>query len=802
MAQSVNVDSVTNGLVCYIDSDNLKSFAGGPVSNILPNGTNAGYPTSPSGWGTYNVNQYNNNTYFSIGTISSIVSNIVTTSGNHPLRTYDVVTPQTTGGGVTAGTNYLVRKLTATTFSLHTYINTQDSVNIFDSHSNLNNDTRVSINSTNFPTMWWGPPHLPNSGIMKQTIRNGFSHNGRVHDCMRIHWYRPDGVKDGMAYGNEPTVTAGQTYSVNFYYRAATPNCVGYTVQFQRWTNGDQDSVNFVLDETWKQFNYSWNPTQSGTTYFYWFNVNTPTRCSWDISEIMVYQGALPSEYITSSRSTSQTLYDLSKKGTIVANSLTYDYDNNRNFIFNGTSNYYTYTPNTPFDLYCLDFWMYNNNQVPNWDSAIGGPTSYQSPINFNSVATYGINLGGWTSAATNEAFHIWSATAGGLMTYNRDSASIGWHNVVFNWNGTTYDIWLDGVKTTTYAHSSGHAKLANITSLRIGADVTSGYYFNGQIPVVKCYNRQLSDDEVIKNFNSLKNRFLNKPLLYRTPTVDAYIIGGGGAGGGGYNDTTISGGGGGGGGEIEIVSGISLSPGVSYTVVVGAGGIPSSSAIRGGAGGNSSFAGYTANGGGGGASGRAYSGWSSANVTSGESAGGGSASSPSGTAVSPGNIGGNGGTYAYAQYRGGGGGGRGGPGSNGNSDGNTNQSGRGGLGYQLPDGNFYAAGGGGGYAPGNLSWLVDNSPGGLGGSSIGGTGGGRTTVNVAPTNGVDGTGSGGGGASLSNFTGGAGGSGAVMIRYPIDYRFPISVSGSYSYFVADGYRYFKWINGTGSVIF
>jgi hypothetical protein len=176
---------------------------------------------------------------------------------------------------------------------------------------------------------------------------------------------------------------------------------------------------------------------------------------------------------------------------------------------FNGSTQYATITPTSSFDLYCLEFWMYNNNAVPNGDGAIGGPSSYQSPVNFNSVGTYGINLGGWTGGATSEAFHIWSATAGGLMTYNQVAAAVGWHHVVFNWNSSTYDIWLDGTKTTTYAHSSGgHAKLVNITSLRIGGDVASGYYFNGRLPVVKCYNTQLTDAQVSQNFNAVRGRY------------------------------------------------------------------------------------------------------------------------------------------------------------------------------------------------------------------------------------------------------------------------------------------------------
>jgi hypothetical protein len=200
-------------------------------------------------------------------------------------------------------------------------------------------------------------------------------------------------------------------------------------------------------------------------------------------------------------------IFDNVNNGTLI-NGVSYDSNNNGSLVFDGTNDYVNIAQIPTFTLYCLEFWMYNNNAVPNNDGAIGGPSTYQSPINFNSVSTYGINLGGWTGGASNEAFHIWSATAGGLMTYNRTSAAVGWHYVAFNWNGTTYDIWLDGIKTTTYAHTSGHAKLATISSLRIGGDVSSGYYFNGRLSNVKCYNNQLTDSAIQQNFNATKSRY------------------------------------------------------------------------------------------------------------------------------------------------------------------------------------------------------------------------------------------------------------------------------------------------------
>ena len=157
--------------------------------------------------------------------------------------------------------------------------------------------------------------------------------------------------------------------------------------------------------------------------------------------------------------------------------------------------------------MYCLDVWLYNNNAVPNNDTTIGGPSTYQTLIQFNGAYPTGINLGAWTGSMTNEAVQIWTGTASTYTaTYNQTAVPVGWHNWVFNWNGSNYDIWIDGAKTTTY-NMSGGATLQSLSNLQIGYS-SPGYYFNGKIPIVKVYDRQLSDIEVLRNFNAIRKRF------------------------------------------------------------------------------------------------------------------------------------------------------------------------------------------------------------------------------------------------------------------------------------------------------
>jgi hypothetical protein len=217
--------------------------------------------------------------------------------------------------------------------------------------------------------------------------------------------------------------------------------------------------------------------------------------------------------------------------------------------------------------------------------------------------------------------------------------------------------------------------------------------------------------------------------------TVEYLIVAGGGGTPGSNN--TPSGGGGAGG----MITGSFFASATAYSVVVGSGGSGGAAASNTAtSGGSSSIFSLTATGGGKGA-------WDNTSGASGGSGGGGSLSGSGGSGTSgQGNAGGNG-SFAAGQSAGGGGG-KGTAGAN-----STTGGGNGGAGAQWLNGNYYAGGGGGG------SW---------GTSGTGGIGGGGNAGASAQA-GTANTGGGGGGAGGGGSVAGAnGGSGIVIIRYPI----------------------------------
>ena len=240
--------------------------------------------------------------------------------------------------------------------------------------------------------------------------------------------------------------------------------------------------------------------------------------------------------------------------------------------------------------------------------------------------------------------------------------------------------------------------------------------------------------------------------------TADMLVIAGGGGGGGDV-------GGGGGAGRVYALTSQSLLSATNYVCTVGAGGATNSPAINapGLKGTDSSFIGgafsYTSLGGGGGNGRQAQT----TAPNDGWNGGGGSYDSNRGpTAGNGGYSGGTTSNPGTTNCQAGGGGGAA-------EAGNTDAIGEGGDGINTYSSwatatltgvsGFYAGGGGGGY------YSRDS------GVTAGGAGGGGAGGNniAAATNGTANTGSGGGGGGSSgSVPGGTGGSGIVIIRYPI----------------------------------
>ena len=118
--------------------------------------------------------------------------------------------------------------------------------------------------------------------------------------------------------------------------------------------------------------------------------------------------------------------------------------------------------------------------------------------------------------SSTNRYYFILSPSANFSVVRGENSSRVvstaygttDYHNAVVYWNSTGYvlKIWMDGVLeySGTYSGVAGGGN----EYLRLGTTVESEQNYNGKMPVVKVYNRALSDAERLQNYNAVKSRF------------------------------------------------------------------------------------------------------------------------------------------------------------------------------------------------------------------------------------------------------------------------------------------------------
>jgi len=136
---------------------------------------------------------------------------------------------------------------------------------------------------------------------------------------------------------------------------------------------------------------------------------------------------------------------------------------------------------------------------------------------NYSSIA-----LGELSSGVTNESVHVLlNNNVVQMYVTNQGSASFykdnEYHHLVVTLGVNNYSIWVDGVELSFVFYSGSQSTWlpelvgynSNITA-QVGQRPYGGGSgnFDGEIPVMKVYNRVLTDEEILRNYKAYKNRF------------------------------------------------------------------------------------------------------------------------------------------------------------------------------------------------------------------------------------------------------------------------------------------------------
>lgn len=301
------------------------------------------------------------------------------------------------------------------------------------------------------------------------------------------------------------TGSAGDIWTTSYWYKTSAP--AGLTsfgvgaFYLSDWSRGYSTTIlsnrnSIIADGTWR---WNYTVTQINEAYTNAIIVDGP---SWGYSTsagLLYINGLHWNKNAYSSlnpargtRTTANTLFDLTGRSSISANSLTYPYDGNSSEPFSFTSNNYIQLANDlgyTTEVSAFAWFKHSGTPPGNYHIIFGGGELELS------IPTSGeIRTGIYTN------IRYVSNHGSGLLDGK-------WHYVGFTFSGTTKTSYIDGVNVGTQTTSGSLTyNFANRTMGRYGNDTS--YYANGSIALASIHNRALSDSEVKQNFNALRGRF------------------------------------------------------------------------------------------------------------------------------------------------------------------------------------------------------------------------------------------------------------------------------------------------------
>ena len=106
----------------------------------------------------------------------------------------------------------------------------------------------------------------------------------------------------------------------------------------------------------------------------------------------------------------------------------------------------------------------------------------------------------------------LYSDGAGSSVVVDNDSAitNTSWNNITVTSNGTTIRVYKNGSQLSTTGTIPGITGTTGHANTRIGGSTngTGANFLNGSLGSIHIYNRALSAEEVLHNYNALKSRF------------------------------------------------------------------------------------------------------------------------------------------------------------------------------------------------------------------------------------------------------------------------------------------------------
>ena len=226
------------------------------------------------------------------------------------------------------------------------------------------------------------------------------------------------------------------------------------------------------------------------------------------------------------------------------SNNASYSGSGNTWYDLSGNSNKATFADSPSFQSLPQSYFNFDgvNDYMTIVRSSSMSPTSALTQevwFNFSIVPNVAIFIGLQYGTSTNNTYALWKDSSllyGGVNTSGSFSyIGIGtsymsgnkWHHFVHTYDGSAQKLYLDGVLLNSASITGSIQYDANNTRVLIGADdngsgynTGASYPHSGKLNQVRIYNRALSSEEVIRNYNAQKKRYFPEENIVRNGLV------------------------------------------------------------------------------------------------------------------------------------------------------------------------------------------------------------------------------------------------------------------------------------------
>ena len=334
--------------------------------------------------------------------------------------------------------------------------------------------------------------------------------NGNGDPTRHMMWYN-GGSNSFLALFHTPNFYNNISDTLSFdtwYYLQLSYNPSGGGSNGRRaWLNGVEKTVNNTADGNATPSGYftigvdsDLVSNKSDTTYSfirYYNRVLTSSEINQNYyqgnivtSNLLFYYDAGNLVSYPKSGTSTRNLTSLSTNVGTLNNGVGFSSNNGGYFTFDGTDdNINIGTVGGYSNQMTCEAWFRTTSSA-SWKDMICGPVG-------DVIFTVNGNVINFGSQGNSPIPHI---------NYSNTVVNTGaWFYAAATYNGSTVNIYINGVLDATYARTGSQTP----GNLRIGSnDNGAGEFYNGDLPIVRMYSTALSQSQIIQNFNAQKSRF------------------------------------------------------------------------------------------------------------------------------------------------------------------------------------------------------------------------------------------------------------------------------------------------------